>query len=557
RRTNNFPHRPRPRQRRQASRPPALPQGGLLNTLTLSAGQAEALAGLEGPIAEADRLMRVRPQSLYAAKPLESGGAIVDLVEAVGADRAARIESARRAPTRPDDRSPIAAVLDGYPIDRHDLLANRIAITEVEVPGVAVPVDRRAHGTAMASFIIHGDLDAYEPPLNRTIASVPILGAPQSLSVETTPPDKLPIGMVYRAVLALVADEDGNLRDDSNIVILNHSICDREAPFSRRPSNWAKLLDHLSHQYRLLFVVSAGNVIDTFDLDTYTSCAQFDAAPSNERQIVLLRSVENFKGRRVILSPAEAINAITVGAVHEDRTVGNPQGHLNPYAPIGVPNLGSSVGLFSSILRELGDGFYEKGTEEVLQKRSYLGLRERGVKLLIIDEVQHLQYRSTPRSDVTDTLKRVLDDAICPLVFIGIDDAAPFLNANKQLANRLHPPCDLPPLDIWNETQRATFKAYAHGLDKALVDSGLTTRLSGLAKGNRLTCLMAVSNGVLGRVSNLVRSALAEALSRNAEMIEVCDLSAATQSWAMVQGFIDYDPFVSNVRWADFGPRPN
>jgi hypothetical protein len=119
--------------------------------------------------------------------------------------------------------------------------------------------------------------------------------------------------------------------------------------------------------------------------------------------------------------------------------------------------------LFSSILRELGDGFYEKGTEEVLQKRSYLGLRERGVKLLIIDEVQHLQYRSTPRSDVTDTLKRVLDDAICPLVFIGIDDAAPFLNANKQLANRLHPPCDLPPLDIWNETQRATFKAYACG----------------------------------------------------------------------------------------------
>jgi len=34
RRTENFPHRPRPRQRRQASQSQALPQGGLLTTLT-------------------------------------------------------------------------------------------------------------------------------------------------------------------------------------------------------------------------------------------------------------------------------------------------------------------------------------------------------------------------------------------------------------------------------------------------------------------------------------------------------------------------------------------
>ena len=43
RKTYNFPHRPRPRQRPQASQPQALPQGGLLATLTLERRASEEL----------------------------------------------------------------------------------------------------------------------------------------------------------------------------------------------------------------------------------------------------------------------------------------------------------------------------------------------------------------------------------------------------------------------------------------------------------------------------------------------------------------------------------
>ncbi len=43
RRTDNFPHRPRPHQRRQASPLPALPQGGLLTTLTFGVSAASAI----------------------------------------------------------------------------------------------------------------------------------------------------------------------------------------------------------------------------------------------------------------------------------------------------------------------------------------------------------------------------------------------------------------------------------------------------------------------------------------------------------------------------------
>lgn len=204
--------------------------------------------------------------------------------------------------------------------------------------------------------------------------------------------------------------------------------------------------------------------------------------------------------------------------------------------------------LFRSILVALGDNFADRGTEEVFQQRAYMALRRKNVRLLVIDEIQHLTFRSSERNDTTDTLKRVLDDALCPLMFIGTDDATAFLNHNKQLANRLHPPCDLPPLKRHDPNDQRIFKTYVTGLDRALVEKGLTRRPSKLSDSRALSCLFEVSGGVLGRVSNLVRVALENSLLRQADFIEVADLSAATASWAVAQDFIDYDPFRAGVR---------
>jgi hypothetical protein len=297
----------------------------------MPAAEAAALRELGGPLANADSVMRVRPQSLFDS-------AERDPVEA-------RIQS-RRPPAAPDPRPSIAALLDGYPIQNHELLANRVDIEEVEIHGADVPVARRRHGTAMASLIIHGDLGRNEPPIDRTLKVVPVLAAPQGLHQECTPLDRLPIAMVYRAVTALVAGLDGEDPLGERVVIINHSICDQQAPFARRPSPWAKLLDYMSHEYNLLFVVSAGNTRESFTIDTYLDCDDFSTADPDERQIVLLRAIERAKGTRLILSPAESVNAITVGAVHDDGSGACPNGHVEPFAAVtGVANLSSSVGL--------------------------------------------------------------------------------------------------------------------------------------------------------------------------------------------------------------------
>lgn len=298
--------------------------------ISVPAEVARELATLAGPIADADVVMAVRPQSLYRLEtPAE------DTSEA----------GEWPALEEPDARAAIAALLDGYPIQNHSLLRNRVDVAEVDIAGGDVPVDRRFHGTAMASLIQHGDLSNGESSIGRTLIVVPILAAPQSGNCETTPNDKLPLAMVYNAVVALKEGLDDSDPIGPDVVIINHSVCDQQAPFVRRPSAWAKLIDFLSYEYGVLFVISAGNIRTPIVLDAYPDRQAFLDADPIERQIAILRAIEGAKGTRGILSPAEAVNAITVGAVHTDGAGDCPDHHVDPYSEIGMTNLCSAVGL--------------------------------------------------------------------------------------------------------------------------------------------------------------------------------------------------------------------
>lgn len=313
--------------------------------------QAQILRSFEGPLAAADRVMRVRPQSFYRVDgEVRDNGPVAEAT----------------AGTVTGDKPAVAALLDGYPVNNHVLLSGRLDIQEVDVTAMEVPVARRKHGTSMASLIVHGDLGLALRPIERPLKVVPILAAPQNLNIECTPPGKLPIAMVFRAVIALMEGIDGAPPQGDGIVVINHSICDCEAPFAQRPSYWAKLLDYLSHTYRLLFVVSAGNSNEPFPVDTYLDSAAFVAADPIERQVALLRCVEKAKGGRTILSPAESMNSLTIGAVHGDASGDCPDGLIEPYDPeSGVSNLTSCVGL--GINRAIKPDMVETGGRQLVR----------------------------------------------------------------------------------------------------------------------------------------------------------------------------------------------
>jgi len=294
---------------------------------------AKEMADKKGKIATLDDVMTIRPQSAYESQ-----------IEPTETDSESEPLELKL------DRGCIAALLDGYPIDKHVVLDGRLNVVEVEIQGADAPAATRRHGTAMASLIVHGDLQSTaSQPLNRPLAVVPVLVAPVSRQRESTPAGKLPIGVIYRA-LKVVVDSAGE--DETSplhkIVVINHSICDQFAPFVRRPTPWAILLDYFSHTHRLLFVVSAGNILTSFPVNAYPDLNSFNGESNPiQRQAAILASIEMAKGTRGLLSPAESINSLTVGAAHGDDAPPDTTGTapIDPYPTLAMSNLASALGL--------------------------------------------------------------------------------------------------------------------------------------------------------------------------------------------------------------------
>lgn len=288
---------------------------------------ADLLAG-SGTLPNLDEIMTIRPQAAFEPHSSDTGPSMGATVSA-----------------EPAAKRCIAALLDGYPIEQHAALKDRLVLHEVDITGAAVPVGLRHHGTAMASLIIHGDLARGGAPLNRKLAIVPVIGTGAGGVAESTPPRKLPIGVIYRALKGMIAAGKADKPELSNVVVVNHSLCDTHAPFTNRPSPWAALLDYFSHVHRLLFVVSAGNIFEPFPSHDFADINALTATSPVEREAQILLALEKAKGTRGILSPAESINALTVGALHADGTTGCGPSDIDPFGSLVMTNLASAVGL--------------------------------------------------------------------------------------------------------------------------------------------------------------------------------------------------------------------
>lgn len=208
---------------------------------------------------------------------------------------------------------PRIALLDGLPFPNHDALAGRLLLDDPDGLGENYPVSSRNHGTAMASLIIHGDLSMRSEPLNRPLYVRPIM-RPHELNAghEQVIPDRLLTDLLHRAVRRIVVGDAGREAVAPSVRIVNLSIGVQARALARRMSPVGRLLDWLAHSYNLLFVVSAGN---------HTSPIMIPADAVNDpdtARSAAIRAVYDSALLRGILPPGDALNALTVGATHDD-----------------------------------------------------------------------------------------------------------------------------------------------------------------------------------------------------------------------------------------------
>ena len=188
----------------------------------------------------------------------------------------------------PGQASPIAALLDGVPVQGHALLQDRIVLDDPDGLDAQSVVAERRHGTAMASLIIHGDRQLAEPALQRRIYLRPVLYAPGGGQSEQVAADRLVLDTIYRAVLRMKEGDEEGEPTAPDVFIVNLSLGDPKRPFAGSISPWARLLDYLADRFGLLFVVSAGNVLDPLVLSGFNGFTDFDDASPEQREDAIL-----------------------------------------------------------------------------------------------------------------------------------------------------------------------------------------------------------------------------------------------------------------------------
>jgi len=256
---------------------------------------------------------------------------------------------------------PVAAILDGAPNLLHEALKDRLLFDDPDNLANEYQPGEKRHGTAMASLVVHGELvDGMFAPLARKVYHLAIMQPnPQARNFgeheEHFPDEVFFEDRVERAVRRMFRGEGSVPAQAPGIKIINLSIADSERPFIHTPSPWARLLDWLSWKYRVLFCVSAGNFSGNIDVGIPHS--EFSALSDEQKVTYVLKCIEQQISERRLLSPAESLNALTVGAIHADESGTYRLGPRIDLLPIG--------GLFSPISR-FGYGFRRSIKPEIL-----------------------------------------------------------------------------------------------------------------------------------------------------------------------------------------------
>lgn len=255
---------------------------------------------------------------------------------------------------------PVAAILDGVPNLLHAALKERLLFDDPDNLATEYQPGEKRHGTAMASLVVHGELvEGLSAPLARKVYHLAIMQPnPQARSFgheEYFPDEVFFEDRIERAVHRMFKGEGNTPVQAPGIKIINLSIGDKERPFIHTPSPWARLLDWLSWKYRVLFCVSAGNY--TEDIDVGIPHSEFSALSDEQKVAHVLKCIEQQLSKRRLLSPAESLNALTVGALHTDESGVYALGQCIDLLPNGA--------LFSPISR-FGHGFRRSIKPEIL-----------------------------------------------------------------------------------------------------------------------------------------------------------------------------------------------
>lgn len=193
-------------------------------------------------------------------------------------------------------------------------------------------------------------------------------------------------------------------------------------------------------------------------------------------------------------------------------------GMVQTWVRILAPSHADETRLYLEILTALHAPMARTSTSRELAKDALFHLRSAGVQLLIIDELQHLITGTRTAIRVTmNAIKNLSTDLKMSVVGSGLPTAYNAILADPQLENRFYP-MELP---CW--TYGDDFKQLLTRLESRL----LLRHPSNLASTSLAKVIHTRTTGLLGEVTEFLRSATECALREGKESLTTRELSAA------------------------------
>ena len=179
-------------------------------------------------------------------------------------------------------------------------------------------------------------------------------------------------------------------------------------------------------------------------------------------------------------------------------------------------------GIAADLLLALGDPAWSSGTVQTLTNRAVRLLRHCGVELIVMDEFHHLfdADRAKVMTKASQWLKVLIVNTGIPVVVCGMPEAEYVLRAEhteRRFKERLTLSCF-----TWRTPQgRREFCGMLKKLDETLP----LAKTSGLGDRETAGRLYLACRGVPDYLMTLLRGAVADAIQRNSESIELADLA--------------------------------
>lgn len=227
-------------------------------------------------------------------------------------------------------------------------------------------------------------------------------------------------------------------------------------------------------------------------------------APQRHRMPNVLLVGETNNGKTMIVQRFKAIHPPTVSLVPGSSSV--------PVLVIQAPPVPDEGRFYNTILSELYEPFRINARVDQKALQTLNALENVGVKMLIIDEIQHiLAGTAMKQRHFLNMLKYLGNELRIPLVAVGTRDAFNVIQSDPQLANRFEPAL-LPKWQLDEELLRL-LTSY---------ESTLALRKpSNLAIPQMAAKILAMSEGTIGEIASLLASASIHAVRSGKECISV------------------------------------